>query len=144
MWDAKTLYGLAADATVGVHVMYVAYVMLGLALIVVGWACGWKWVKNPWFRLTHLLAIAIVVYEELMNIRCPLTVWEEKLRVLAGQPVTGESFMGRCLHSILFYDAPPWVFTVGYLSFGSLVFATFLFFPPRMWRFRERTTLVHG
>ena len=74
---------------VAIHVGYVGYVVLGQLLIWVGWALGWKWVRNFWFRATHLLAIAVVAYEELMDIRCPLTVWEEHFRELAGQPVTG-------------------------------------------------------
>ena len=76
----------------------------------------------------------IVVYEEIMHIRCPLSVWEEHFRTLAGQPSSGETFMGRLLHSLIFYDAPPYVFTVGYFTFGALVLATFLFCRPR-WPF---------
>src|SRR6516165_9128701 len=121
------MYGFFADLIVGVHVAYVGFVIVGLLLIVLGWILGWKWVRNFWFRITHLIMMLAVVYELIMNIRCPLSVWEENLRALAGQPVTGETFMGRILHSILFYDAPAWVFTVGYLSFGALIVATFIF-----------------
>lgn len=131
---SETTYGLLADLVVALHVGYVGYVALGQLLVLIGWACGWKWVRNLWFRLTHLLAIAVVVYEELRDIRCPLSVWEERLRIAAGQPSTGETFMGRLLHSILFYDAPPWAFTVGYLGFGSLVLLTFLCCRPRVGR----------
>jgi len=125
------MYGFMADLVVAVHVAYVGYVVVGLFLILIGWAAGWSWVRNFWFRLTHLAAIGYVVYEEIYNIRCPLSIWEERFRQWAGQPSTGESFMGRILHSILFYDAPPIVFTIGYLSFGALVLATFLFCLPR-------------
>ena len=125
------MYGFLADLVVTLHVGYVSYVVVGQLLILLGWMCGWSWVRNFWFRATHLLAMAVVVFEELADIRCPLSVWEEKLRVLASQPVTGETFMGRLLHSILFYDAPPWVFTVGYLSFGALILLTFIFCMPR-------------
>src|SRR5262249_7968461 len=90
-----------------------------------------------WFRITHLIMMLAVVYEEMMNIRCPLSVWEENLRALAGQPVTGETFMGRILHSILFYDAPAWVVTVGYLSFRALIVAPLLFVRPR-WPFGRK------
>jgi len=128
---SESMYGLLADLVVALHVGYVGYVVVGQGLILIGWALGWKWVRNIWFRLTHLLAIAIVVYEELQDIRCPLSVWEEQLRVAANQPSTGESFMGRVLHAVMFYDAPPWVFTVGYLGFGSLVLLTFLCCRPR-------------
>ena len=45
----------------------------------------WKWVRNPWFRAIHLIAIGIVVAESLAGIPCPLTVWERQLRKMAGQ-----------------------------------------------------------
>jgi hypothetical protein len=64
-------------------------------------------VRNFWFRTTHLLAIGIVVFEEAVVMRCPLTVWEEQPRVKASRPVTGGTFVGRILHSILCYDAEP-------------------------------------
>lgn len=126
------MYGFLADLMVAVHVGYVAYVLAGEALILVGWWRGWGWVRNFWFRATHLLAIAVVMFEEVAGLRCPLTVWEEWLRVRAGQPVTGETFVGRLLHSVLFYDdAPRWVFTAGYSAATAVVLATLLLCPPR-------------
>src|SRR5215216_1255065 len=77
------MYGFLADLMVAVHVGYVGYVVVGQLLIWLGWALGWKWVRNFWFRATHLLAIGIVAYEEVMGIRCPLSVWEEHFRELA-------------------------------------------------------------
>jgi hypothetical protein len=125
------MYGFLADLMVAIHVGYVAYVLVGQVLIVVGWWRGWQWVRNFWFRATHVLAIGVVVFEEVASLRCPLTLWEEWFRVRAGQPVTGETFVGRLLHSILFYDAPPWVFTVGYLTTGAVVLLTLILCPPR-------------
>jgi Protein of Unknown function (DUF2784) len=125
------MYGFLADVMVAIHVGYVVYVVVGEILILVGWARGWAWVRNFWFRITHLLAMGIVVFEELASLRCPLTIWEERLRVRAGEAVTGETFIGRLLHSILFYDAPKWVFTLGYSLAGLVVLATFVFCRPR-------------
>ena len=130
--------GFLADLMVAIHVGYVGYVVVGLLLIVLGWIVGWKWVRNFWFRLSHLIMMLVVVYEEVMHIRCPLSVWEEHFRILAGQPVSGETFMGRLLHRLLFYEAPPIVFTIGYFTFGALVLATFLFCRPR-WPFGKKT-----
>lgn len=125
------MYAFLADLTVAVHVGYVAFVVLGQLLIWIGLLRGWQWVRNPWFRSLHLLAITIVVVEELNDWRCPLTVWEEMFREKAGQPTSGGTFLGRLLHSIIFFDFEPWVFTVIYLTCGTLVLGTFLCFPPR-------------
>lgn len=125
------MYGYLADAVVAAHVCYVAYVVLGQFLIWAGWALGWRWIRNRWFRFTHLLMMGIVVYEEFMDIRCPLSVWEEQLRALANQSTSSETFMGRLLHNLIFYDAPPFVFTTGYCIFGGLVLLTLILCPPR-------------
>src|SRR5204863_8387312 len=111
-------YGVAADTVVGIHVAYVGYVILGQLLIIVAAPMKWQWARNPWFRFTHLLAIAIVATEAVQGWPCPLTVWEEQLRVLAGQAFNGsESFMGKLLHDLLFIDnVPQVVLNTGYVA----------------------------
>lgn len=131
------MYGFLADLIVFVHVLYVAFVIVGQLLIWIGWPLGWKWIRNFWFRIIHLAAIAYVVYEQIMEVRCALSIWEEQCRVLAGQPTTGETFLGRMLHSILFYNAEPWVFGIIYYTTGSLVLLTLLFCRPR-WPFGKK------
>jgi Protein of Unknown function (DUF2784) len=131
------MYGFLADLMVAIHVGYVGYVVVGQLLIWLGWTLGWKWVRNIWFRATHLLAIGVVVYEELMDIRCPLSVWEEYFREKAGQPTTGETFLGRMLHSLIFYNFESWVFTTIYLTTLSVVVLTLVLCPPR-WPLRRR------
>jgi hypothetical protein len=124
-------HAVLADLVVALHVAYVGYVVVGVLLIWLGLWRKWVWVRNRWFRFTHLAAIAVVALEAALGIECPLTVWERNLRIAAGQSVTGESFIGRCLHGLLFYDLPPWAFTVLHLAFGLVVLATFLLAPPR-------------
>ena len=74
------MYGFLADLMVAIHIGYVGYVVVGQLLIWLGWAMGRQFVRNFWFRATHLLAIAVVAYEEVMDIRCPLSIWEEHFR----------------------------------------------------------------
>jgi len=57
------LYQLLADMVLVLHVAIVAFVVIGLVLIVAGNLRGWRWVNALWFRLAHLAAIAIVVAE---------------------------------------------------------------------------------
>lgn len=127
------VYSILADVLVAVHVAYVAYVVVGQALILAGLAWHWDWVRNPWYRLTHLAAIGLVALESLFGVACPLTVWEDRLRGWAGQTVAEGSFIGRWLHRLIFYSFEPWVFTVCYLGFALLVLLTFVWAPPR-WR----------
>lgn len=126
-----TFYAFAADAVVAVHVAYVAFVVVGLLLTIAGAIRGWRWVRNPWFRGVHLAMIGIVVAEAWLGITCPLTAWEKQLRRLAGESTYGGDFLGRWLHEILFFDLPPWIFTLIYTAFGLAVAATWYFAPPR-------------
>lgn len=124
-------YALLADAVVALHVLYVSFVLLGEAAIVAGAIWRWSWIRNPWFRWIHLSMILIVALEAIVGMTCPLTVWEDELRRLAGQERAAGTFIGRLLHDLLFFDAAPWVFTTAYVSFALLVVATFCFAPPR-------------
>jgi hypothetical protein len=127
-----------ADLVVALHVAYVSFVIVGELAILAGWLCGWGWVRNRWFRLSHLAAIGIVAFEAVFNIACPLTVWENRLRSAAGQDAGDGTFIGRCLDKLLFYNAPAWVFTAIYIGFAMVVLATLFLVPPR-WKPRSRT-----
>jgi Protein of Unknown function (DUF2784) len=124
-------YRLLADLVVAVHFAYVTFVVVGQLLILVGLALHWRWVRNWWFRVAHLLAIAIVAGEAVLDIACPLTLWEQRLRDLGGTPTRGGTFVGNLLHDLIFVEAPPWAFTAGYVAFALVVAATFVLAPPR-------------
>ncbi|HEY1376170.1 MAG TPA: DUF2784 domain-containing protein [Gemmataceae bacterium] len=124
-------YRLLADFVVAVHSAYVAFVVVGQVLILIGLWRNWRWVRNWWFRVLHLVAISIVAAEAVFNVACPLTTWEQRLRELAGDEVSHGTFVGDLLHNLIFVDAPPWAFTVGYVAFAAVVLATFVLAPPR-------------
>ncbi len=126
-------YRLAADAMVVAHMSYVLFVILGFVLTVLGTLLKWQWIRNLWFRALHLTMILIVVVEAWLGITCPLTTWEQQLRAASGQETYQGAFVANLVHDWLFYDAPPWVFMIGYTLFGLSVLATWVFAPPR-WR----------
>lgn len=120
-----------ADAIVVFHAAWVAFVVVGMAVILVGLAFRWGWVRNFWFRALHLGAIGVVVGETLAGIPCPLTIWESALRRRAGQQSHAGDFVGYWAHRLIFVDAEPWVFTAAYILFGASVLLAFLVGPPR-------------
>jgi hypothetical protein len=126
-----SFYSLAADAMVAFHAAYVGFVVFGLIAILIGILCHWRWVGNFWFRIIHLVLISVVVYENLMEIECPLTTWEDKLRMKAGEIVEAGTFIGRFYNRVLFCEGEPWVFTASYCSFAALVALTLVLSPPR-------------
>ncbi|MCZ2343313.1 MAG: DUF2784 domain-containing protein, partial [Bacteroidales bacterium] len=139
-----TVYSMMADGVVFLHLLYVAYVVLGQAVIVGAGTFRTAWGRNPWFRWSHLTAIGIVVFEEFMGWTCPLTTWEQQLRALAGEPWRADTFMARLAHELLFskdinYDWPPVLFTAVHIAFGALVIQGFLLYPPRWFRMHRNT-----
>jgi hypothetical protein len=124
-------YRLAADAVIVVHMAYVLFVIAGFLLTLAGCLLRWQWIRNPWFRGIHLTMILIVVFEAWLGIVCPLTTWERQLRQLAGGETYQGAFLANLVHDFLFYEAPPWVFTLIYTLFGLDVLLTFLVAPPR-------------
>ena len=129
---AAPLNQLLADLVLVVHFGFVAFVVGGLAAIWIGAAAGWRWVRNLRFRVAHLAAICFVAAEALLGVMCPLTVWEDALRGRASE--TG--FIARWIRGMMFYELPPWAFTLAYLLFAAVVALTFWWVPPARRRMR--------
>ena len=91
------IYRIAADMVLLLHVLFVVFVVLGLVLVLIGGARQWAWVRNPWFRLLHLLAIAVVVLQAWLGQLCPLTHLEVALRQRAGDAVYSGAFVAHYL-----------------------------------------------
>ena len=119
-----------ADSVLIVHAMFVAGVVLPVPLIVIGKLRGWKWVHSLPLRLMHLGMIGFVIAESLLGVMCPLTVWENDLRMARGDTGYGDSFIAYWLKELLFWHFPSWVFTVIYAAFGSVVIALWWWVRP--------------
>jgi len=117
----------AADALLVLHFAIVAFIVGGLILTWTGAALGWAWIGNPWFRYLHLGAIAFVAAEALAGIACPLTIWEDMLR----GNMRAESFIGRWVQRLLYYQAPEWAFTSLYVAWAAATLVTLRLVPPR-------------
>ena len=75
MHDAQA-YQLLANAVLVLHVGIAIFVVAGLVVIIGGNLGGWQWVNRLWFRLAHLVAIAVVVAEAWVGAVCPVTSLE--------------------------------------------------------------------
>jgi hypothetical protein len=132
--DSSSAYLLAADVVLLVHALFVVFVVLSLVAIYAGGVRQWGWVRNPWFRLIHLVAIAVVVIQSWLAMICPLTTLEMILRNRAGDVVYPGVFIGHWLERLLYYEAPSWVFVMCYTAFGILVLASWILVRPRSFR----------
>lgn len=122
-----------ADVIVVVHFAVVLYVILGQAAVLWGGWRGWAWVRRPAFRLTHLGLILFVAGQGAVGELCPLTVWENELRALAGQPIERSSFIAYWAHELLFVDASLELLAGVYVAFAACVLAS-LYLVPVRWR----------
>ena len=126
----ESLLIFLADAILVAHFLFVCFVVLGLLAIYLGYFLNWAWVRNRLFRITHLIAIGVVVLQAWLGMICPLTTWEMALRDAAGEAVYAGSFVQHWLHKLLYYTAPDWVFIVLYSAFAALVLASWFVVRP--------------
>ena len=118
-----------ADAVLVLHAAIAVFVVGGLLAVLIGNLLGWRWVNRRGLRITHLAAMAVVVAQAWFGIACPLTVLERWLRTQAGGATYAGGFIEHWLQRLLYYEAPPWVFVLGYTVFGGLVAATWFGLP---------------
>ena len=122
---------LLAELLVALHLAVVAFVVLGLAAVLVGGWRGWAWVRGRRWRLVHLLLVVVIALQAWLGRLCPLTILELWLRARAGQARAQESFVGRLLRELLYVDAPWWAFVAAYTLFLGAVALAWWRVPPR-------------
>ena len=86
------LYSLAADALLIVHLLFIIFVMLGALLIL-------KW---RWLVYLHLPAVIWGALIEFNHWICPLTPWENSLRLAAGEPRYDSGFIEHYLLPLIY------------------------------------------
>lgn len=112
---------LLADALLALHLSLVVFVVGLLPLVLLGGARGWRWVRHFGLRATHMALMVFIAAQAWLGQLCPLTVWEQKLRHLAGQGGYTESFIEHWLARLLYWDLPWWMFVAAYTGFAALV-----------------------
>lgn len=117
-----------ANAVLILHALVVLFIVGGFAAIWLGGALNWDWVRNRGFRFVHLAAIGIVALLAALDIPCPLTVLEDRLRTGNVGP---EGFVQHWVGRLLYYAWPAWVFTAAYIAFALVVLLTWRYVPPR-------------
>ena len=122
---------LLADAILALHVGIVAFVVLGQGAILIGGWRRWRWIGNFAFRVVHLALMLFIALQSWLGRLCPLTIWEQALRARTGQAAYAESFIEHWLSRLIFFQAPWWVFVVGYSAFATLAIVCWRVWPPR-------------
>ena len=124
-------YLLLADAVVVLHTASVAFVTTGFALIAIGIAMRWEWVRflvscgPSWSNRDRMRRVADGSRVSADDPR------GDQLRAISGEASHSRDVIGYWVDRLTFYDFPSWVFTVAYALFGILVAIVFILAPPR-------------
>jgi len=133
-----SFYLLLADVLLVSHALILLFNVGALPVIWVGYFRGWKFVRAFSFRAAHLLLIGFVAAQSLLGAICPLTTWEDALRVKAGaDPRYRGGYLAHWLHRLIFYDLDERFFVLAYGLFFALVVFTWVRVrprPPAWWR----------
>jgi hypothetical protein len=126
------VYSFLADAILVIHALIVFFNLAALPAIWIGHFRRWRFARNFWFRMAHLALIAFIAAESALGAICPLTTWEDQLRLKAGlDPRYHGSFVQHWVHWVLFYNADQRIFTIAYGAFFALVLITLFVVKPR-------------
>ena len=134
-------FTVLADVVLVLHFAVVLFVVGGMLAIALGVKLGWIWVHVWLFRLTHVAAVGLITLQAWLGQHCPLTILEGWLRTQAGEQSFYEvSFVQYWLETIMYFQAPLWVFAIGYTLFGLLVILAWWRFPPKLLQSKKRLT----
>src|SRR5437899_2675295 len=115
------------DAVLALHLAVIAFNLLGLIAIVVGAARQWTWVRIRWWRALHVASWAVVAGQALLGRACFLTLWQDQLTGVRGEP----PLIMRWVNSLIYWPLPIWVFGAIYVALFALVIALWWLAPPR-------------
>src|SRR5688572_8904164 len=126
-------YLILADAILVTHTLIVLFIVIGFVAIWVGYFRRWQFVRNFYFRVVHLGAMGWVAVQTVWGADCPLTIWENALRVKGGVgPSYQETFIGHWLQKILFFDVRLQTFAILYLAFFAFIALTWFVVKPNL------------
>lgn len=117
---------LLGEAILGVHLVVIAFNVLGLIAIPVGAALGWGWIRIRWWRLLHIASWAIVALQAALGRACFLTIWQDA----ATGAATTAPLVERVVNSVIYWPLPMWAFTALYLVLFALVIGFWWKLPP--------------
>ena len=108
------------------HFCIFLFIILSFFFIPLGYYQKWKWVKNKYYRLIHLILMGIIFIETILGFMCPLPILENFLR----NNIEINNKITQIIHQIMYWDLPTYQFIILYLL--SLLYLIFLwiFFKP--------------
>lgn len=118
---------MAALLVLALHLAIIAFNVAGCVLVPLGaWRC-WRWVREFWWRLAHLLSLTVVALQAPFGRACFLTIWQDDL---AGAAQT-QPMIADWINRLIYWPLPLWVFGASYVFVFVYVVALWWLVPPR-------------
>jgi uncharacterized BrkB/YihY/UPF0761 family membrane protein len=115
------------QAILVLHLLVIAFNVLGLIAIPLGAAWHWRWVRVGWWRALHVASWAVVALQAALGRACFLTIWQDRLAGAAPAP----PLIARWVDSVIYWPLPIWAFAAIYLALFAGVIALWFAVPPR-------------
>jgi hypothetical protein len=119
---------MAALSILLLHVAVIAFNVAGCVLVPIGAWRGWRWVREFWWRLAHLLSLAVVALQALFGRACFLTIWQGDL----SGSVHVQPLIAGWIDRLIYWPLPLWVFALAYVVVFAYVTALWVWVRPRM------------
>ena len=120
-WRLEVAYRLVADLLLTVHLAFIVFVIGG----------GLLAFRFPGFVYLHLPALLWGVSIELSGRICPLTPWENRLRLLAGQEGYAGGFIEHYLLPLIYPQnltrELQWLLAFSLAAFNGVVYGVLLY-----------------
>ena len=117
---------MAAIILLALHLAIIVFNIAGCVLIPLGAWRGWRWVREFWWRLTHVLSLAVVAVQALLGRACFLTIWQDQLSGSTHVQPLIEGWMNR----LVYWPLPMWVFVVAYVAVFAYVIGLWIWVRP--------------
>lgn len=118
---------MAAVMVLSLHLAIIAFNVAGCLLIPLGAWLGWRWVRAFWWRLAHVLSLAVVALQAMLGRACFLTIWQGDL---AGTEHV-EPLIEKWMNGLIYWSLPLWVFAAAYVAVFVYVLALWIWVRPR-------------
>lgn len=122
---------MATLSILALHLAIIAFNVAGCVLIPVGAWRRWRWTREFWWRLVHVLGLAVVAAQALAGRACFLTIWQAN----AEGATHVQPLIATWIDRLVYLPLPLWVFAVAYVVVFAYVIALWWWVRPRMpWR----------
>ncbi|MGH6986727.1 MAG: DUF2784 family protein [Caulobacteraceae bacterium] len=117
----------AAQAMLALHLAVILFNIFGLVVVPIGAWRRWRFVREPIWRVLHLLSLAVTAGQAILGRICFLTA----LQAWFSGAEAPRPLIMRFVNSLVYLPLPFWVFEDVYVAVFAYALALLWFVPPR-------------